>query len=135
MQVRFIKLALAASTVLASFGSFASPYDGCTTIAQGIQHCWSPSQVSRDEVKAELHQAEKAGDLKVVGELSGAPAAVPLQPSTTLTRAQVREELRQAQREGDVQFGELGRTEAEINPQRYAAVKASQRRTAVANSR
>ena len=133
MQTRYLKLALAASTLLASFGTFASPDDGCTTIAQGVIHCWSPSLVSRDDVKDELKQAQKAGDLKVVGELSGAPAAVPAQPITIVTRAQVRAELREAQREGQVEFGELGRTEAEINPQRYAAAKKSSH-TAVANS-
>ena len=134
MQARFVKLALFAATTLASLGAYASPYDGCTTIAQGIIHCWSQSEVSRDEVKADLHEAQAAGDLKVVGELSGAPATAPAEPVTVVTRAQVREELREAQRAGDVQFGDLGRTEAEVNPQRYAAARQSHDTTAVAKA-
>ena len=133
MQVRYLKLALAVSTSLASLGAFASPYDGCTTIAQGIQHCWSPSQLARDEVKAELHGSQAAGELKVVGELSGAPASP--EPVTTVTRAQVREELIEARRLGQLEFGETGRTESEINPRRFAAARQSQDKAAVANAR
>src|SRR5262249_8330636 len=134
MQVRFIKLALAVSTTLASLGAIASPYDGCATIANGVMHCWSPSQGSRDDVKSDLQQAQAAGALKAVGELSGAPVEKSYGPITIVTRAQVREQLREAQRIGDVQFGEIGRTEFEINPQRYAAARRAQDGTAVARS-
>ena len=132
MRLHSPKIALATmATMVASAGAFASPYDGCQTIAQGIQRCWSPSQVSRDDVKAELKKSRNAGELKVVGELSGGPVARDEEPATAVTRDEVRDEPRQAQREGQLQqVGDLGRTQAEVSPQRYAG-KASDGKTKV----
>jgi hypothetical protein len=136
MRLHSLKIAFATvATMVASAGAFASPYDGCQTIAQGIQRCWSPSQVSRDDVKAELKKSRNAGELQVVGELSGAPVARAEEPATALTRDEVRDELRQAQREGQLQqVGDLGRTQAEVSPQRYAS-NASDAKPKVVNSR
>jgi len=136
MQVRFLKFALAAvATTFVSAGAFAGPYDGCTTIALGIQHCWSPSQVSRDEVKGDLQAARATGALRQVGELADASAAQrEANAPSTLTRAQVRRELLDAERDGQMQFGDLGRTQAEWIAQREG-LKPHQARTDIATSR
>ena len=69
--------------------------------------------------------------MQVVGELSGAPVTPAEAPARALTRDEVRDELREAQREGQLQqVGDLGRTQAEVSPQRYAG-KASDGKTKV----
>jgi len=101
MQARFLKLALAAAAVaLTSTGSFAGS-DGCTTLAQGIVRCDATHfERTRESVKAELRTAQAAGQLQVVGELSGAPESqpVPSQEPRALTRAEVKEQVAIARR-------------------------------------
>lgn len=136
MQVRVLKFAAAAiATTVLSAGAIAGPYDGCDTIALGIQHCWSPSKVSRDDVVADLRKSRAADPSPRIGELAEAPVAqAGATAPTTLTRADVRRELQDAERLGQVQFGDLGRTQAEFNAQRDG-LKRRETRTDVAVSR
>jgi len=81
---------------------------------------------TRDQVRAELVDAQRRGDIPAPGELGlrpreitpdryPAPAAV-----QGLTRAQVVAELKEARRNGDVEVGETGRTAFEIAPRNFA---------------
>jgi hypothetical protein len=109
MQARIILAALATgASLFGASASFAGETDGCTTIANGIQHCWTPSQRTREAVKADLHNAEAAGELRAVGELSGAPEsqAIPSQ-QPVVSRAEVRRDLALARAAHDVPHGDL----------------------------
>jgi hypothetical protein len=109
MQARHLLAALAAGVSLfGASASFAGETDGCTTIANGIMHCWTPSQRTREAVKADLHNAQAAGQLRAVGELSGAPEgqAVPAQQAG-VTRAEVRHDLALARSAHEVPHGDL----------------------------
>lgn len=85
---------------------------------------------TREQVRAEFEQARRNGDL-IAGGDSGLrlnqlfPGSYPA-PATVAgkTRAQVLAELAEARRLGDIPVGEDGRTAAERDPQRYAAVRA-----------
>jgi hypothetical protein len=88
---------LAAAIGLAALGSSMNTFaadKGCTTIALGIMRCDAHSDRTREAVIAETQNAQAAGQLKVVGELAGAPEGQPV-PAVTVskTRAQVKAEL------------------------------------------
>src|SRR5262249_7024268 len=89
------------------------------------EHCWSPSKISREDVKAELRRAQTSGELRTVGELSGGSDSLTTKVDnhSVVTREEVRRELLDAQRQGNVEVGDLGRTQAELHPRRYAAKK------------
>jgi hypothetical protein len=85
---------------------------------------FAQSTVSRAQVRAELVQAEKNGDVPA-GETGHTlaelyPSRYPHAPAAPgLTRGQVKAELAEATRNGDVQVGDSGYTLAELNPSRY----------------
>jgi hypothetical protein len=96
--------------------------------------------LSRDQVRAETHAAQLAGEIPH-GDLDATarhpqgdvlPAADGV---STLTRAQVRAETLQAIRDGDIPMSETGMTPAQQFPQRYAAarVRDGEPRYAMAN--
>jgi hypothetical protein len=101
MHFRSLKLALSAAAVaLTSVGSFAAS-DSCTTIALDIVRCDAAHfERTRESVKAELRNGQAAGEMRVVGELSGAPqgASVPAEAPRALTRAEIKEQLATARR-------------------------------------
>ena len=109
MQARHLLAALATGVSLfGASAAFAGETDGCTTIANGIMHCWTPSQRTREAVKADLHNAQASGELHAVGELSGAPVsqAVPSQ-QPVVSRSEVKHDLALARAAHDVPHGDL----------------------------
>jgi hypothetical protein len=95
-------------------------------LATAASGAWADdAPLTRDQVKAELHAAQLAGEIPS-GDLDITRAQLlagrsPTQLAvSTLTREQVKDELRQAEAAGDVQVGDTGRTEAEIDPGRYS---------------
>lgn len=82
--------------------------DGCTTNVLDIMHCTARSERSRAAVVAELRNAQAAGELTVVGELSDARVAsvVPANASVAKTRAAVRQELALARSSHQLPFGD-----------------------------
>jgi len=91
--------------------------------ASAAGHAQSPR--TREEVRAELLEAQRTGNVLANGE-SGLtlrelyPQRYGVAPASGLTRAQVREQLREAQRTGDVLAGgEFGVKLNELNPQAY----------------
>ena len=82
--------------------------------------------LTREQVRAELVEAQRSGDIVVAGE-SGKklnelfPGNYPVKTATVVTsRAQVRAELREAQRTGDlVAVGESGKKLNELFPGLY----------------
>lgn len=96
MQARQLLAAAAAgAALLASGASYAGADDGCWTIANGIMRCSPHGARTREAVKAELRNAQAAGEMRSVGELSGAPvgATVPEPAEVALTRSQVRQDV------------------------------------------
>ena len=98
--------------------------------AQGSQ-----SGLTRDQVRAELADAQRRGDVPAAGELGrtlrditpnryAAPEAAP-----GLTRAEVVAELQEARRNGDTQVGDTGHTQYEIAPQNFPTRVAVQGKT------
>jgi hypothetical protein len=133
MRLRLFSIAFfAASAVGVCTTSYADSDDGCVTIAQGIMRCSSPSAISRDEVRAGLRQAQASGDLHVVGELSGSngPLSDRVRSGSVQTREEVRQQLLDAQRRGEIEVGDLGRTQAEMFPQRFATDRSDTSRVA-----
>jgi hypothetical protein len=85
---------------------------------------------TREQVRAELMEAQRSGDIMADGETGKKlnevfPTAYPAKASTGgMTREQVRSELIDAQRRGDVRVdGESGRKLNELNPQQYPGTK------------
>ena len=91
----------------AALGAPAQPADS-TTNAVGTTHYSTTSGRSREAVRAELRNAQAAGELRGVGELADAPrmAVVPSAPEP-VTRAQVRSELAQARAHHELRTGDL----------------------------
>lgn len=86
------------------------------------------AQLTREQVKAELAEAIRSGDMPAGGESDLklnqlSPARYPAKPSVAgKTREQVRAELAEALRAGDmVAGGESGLKLNELNPARYPA--------------
>src|SRR4051794_26391110 len=91
--------------------------------ASAAGHAQSPR--TREEVRAELLEAQRTGNVLAGGE-SGLtlrelyPQRYGVAPASGLTRAQVREQVREAQRTGDLLAGgEFGVKLNEVNPQAY----------------
>jgi len=93
-----------------------------TAYAQSVQ-----MGQTRDQVRAELVDAQRLGDLPAPGDLGRTlrettperyPASV---VDRGLTRSEVISQLREAHRTGDVQVGDAGRTRFEIAPQDFPA--------------
>jgi hypothetical protein len=77
---------------------------------------------SRADVRADLEQARRIGQLAAAGELglTGYAPVTPAAVASGKTREQVRAEFREARRNGDVTAsGEFGRTVNELTPQRF----------------
>jgi len=92
----------------------------------GAAHAQSASPgPTRDQVRAELLDAQRRGDLPAPGELGLKPREITpdrfaASPAVQgLTRAQVVAELQEARRNGDVEVGESGRTAFEIAPRNF----------------
>jgi hypothetical protein len=91
----------------------------------------SVSVKSRSEVRAELQEAQRTGDVLAAGDtgLTLSQLNPSAYPAKTLvagkTREQVREETAEAIRNGDIVAGEYGLTEREVFPQQYAGSNAS----------
>lgn len=90
---------------------------------------------TREQVKAELAQAVRSGDIVANGE-SGLtlrelyPQRYPAAPAAGVTRAQVLAEFEQARRTGDILAGgDAGLRLNELNPQAYPPKVASQGKT------
>jgi hypothetical protein len=81
--------------------------------------------LTRDEVRAELRDAQRRGDVPAPGDFDRRPREItpdryPAPPAgQALTRAQVVAELQQARRDGEVEVGETGRTAFEIAPRNF----------------
>ncbi len=98
---------------------------GVSLILTGaVGAAFAQAPVTRAQVKAELAQAIRDGDVQI-GDSGRTlreedPSHYPkLAQAPGLTRAQVKAELAEAVREGDVQVGDSGRTLAELDPSRY----------------
>ena len=96
-------------------------------LATAASGAWADdAPLTRDQVKAELHAAQLAGeipsgDLDITrAQLLAGRSPTQLAVVSTLTREQVKDELRQAEAAGDVEVGDTGRTAAEIDPGRYS---------------
>jgi len=81
--------------------------------------------LTRAQVRAELLDAQRRGDVPASGDLGLKPREitperypVPLAVDG-LTRTQVVAEVREARRNGDVEVGEIGRTAFEIAPRNF----------------
>ena len=86
---------------------------------------------TRDQVRAELLEAQRTGDIvhgdsgQKLNELF--PNRYPAKAATQgLTRAQVQAELAEAQRTGDIVHGDSGQKLNELFPSRYPAKAATQ---------
>jgi len=94
-----------------------------------------PSGLTRDQVRAELVDAQRRGDAPAPGELGRTlreitPNRYPAQDTAPgLTRAEVVAELEQARRDGDVQVGDIGLTQFEIAPRNFPTRVAAQGKT------
>ena len=85
----------------------------------------APTGLSRDQVRAELAEAQRRGEIPVAGELGRTPREITPDryPAASapagLTRAEVVAQLKEARRSGDVEVGETGRKAFEITPRNY----------------
>ncbi|WP_425258813.1 DUF4148 domain-containing protein [Rubrivivax sp. RP6-9] len=110
-SLRTLSIALAAATL---FGNPALSQEGGLT---------------REQVRAELAEARRNGDLRTGGETGlrmrdKFPGLYPAEPAAPApkSRQQVRRELEQARADGSMTLaGETGLTEAELAPHRFAA--------------
>lgn len=91
-----------------SMAPAAAGLDGCTTNVLDVMRCPARSERSRAAVVAELRNAQAAGELTAVGELSDAQisSVVPANASVAKTRAAIRQELALARSAHLLQFGE-----------------------------
>jgi hypothetical protein len=97
-------------------------------LAGAVSAASAQDALTRDQVRAETHAAQIAGDIphgdldvsarNPAGDVHPAAGATAM-----LTRAQVRAETLQAIRDGDIQQGDTGQTLAQLYPQRYAAIR------------
>jgi hypothetical protein len=92
------------------------------------------------ELRGELKEAQRTGDIQAAGEggteYERNPQAFPPRPVVPgKTREQVRTETLQAVHDGDIPYGELGLTERQLFPQQYAARAGWSWRRQAANAR
>lgn len=101
MKNTFITTALVLTAALSASSSFAAysvPQNRLNNVATSSHFAKSaPSVLSREEVKADYFQAQKAGTLPAMGEGSGVREQV---SSSTLTREAVKLEALQARKAG-----------------------------------
>jgi ribosomal protein L30E len=102
---------------------FASIAIAFSTLFAGQAMAADNGPVTRDQVKAELAEAVRAGNM-VVGESGALYNEVfrhnyPAQTVESKSRDQVRAELADARRAGNIVPGENSRTLKEINPHHY----------------
>jgi hypothetical protein len=103
---------VAAALVLSTLGAAAHAQSSLTGL-------------TRDQVRAELADAQRQGDLPATGDLGrtlreASPDRYPAsQAAAGLTRAQVRAELAQARRNGELLVGDTGLTQHDIAPQNF----------------
>jgi hypothetical protein len=99
---------------------------GVALAAAALSPAWAQDSgpKTREQVRAELLEAQRTGDIMADGETGKKlnevfPNAYPAKSSTAgLTREQVKAELVEAQRRGDVMVdGESGRKLNELSPQ------------------
>ena len=95
----------------------------------------SETGLTRDQVRAELAQAQRQGDLPAAGDLGRtlrevSPDRYPApQAAAGLTRAQVRAELAQARSNGELLVGDTGLTQHDIAPQNFPRRAVAQGKT------
>jgi hypothetical protein len=83
------------------------------------------TELTRDQVRAELRDAQRQGDIPAPGELGAKPRELtpgryPAQPAVQgLTREQVVAQLQEARRNGEIEVGETGRTAFEVTPRNF----------------
>lgn len=112
MKRHFLAVALGGLIALPAFANYE-------LYGNGIAPAVAPSTKSREQVRAELVAAQRAGQVVVNAEL-GTLAREPVQLAGK-TRDRVRAELIAAQRAGDVIVNaELGLTAREMYPRHYA---------------
>lgn len=114
-------IVLAGLLAFAGFAAHAETPDKSGQFAHSIR-----SGKTRAEVRAELQEAQRTGDILASGEGGTAyernPAAYPARGMVAgKPREQVRAETLQALRDGEVPYGEAGLTQRELFPQRYMA--------------
>lgn len=113
--------------ILPTLAALALAAAGAAQASEATQWNPQPAQKTRAEVKAELAEAVRTGDIASghasvkLNELH--PSRYPDRPAAVAgkTREEVRAELEQALRDGDVVRGASGSTLAELNPGRYPA--------------
>jgi hypothetical protein len=112
---------IAAATLLATLGIVAHAQD-----AQGL---------TRAQVRADLAQAQRSGDIEASGDLGRTlrevspdryPAAA---ASTSLTRGDVAAQLQEARRNGELPVGDTGLTQYDIAPKNFPSHAAAQGKT------
>jgi len=112
---------IAAAALLSAIGFAAHAQD-----AQGL---------TRAQVRAELAQAQRNGDIEAPGDLGRtsrelSPGHYPAAPvSPTLSRADVVAQLQEARRNGELTVGDIGLTQYEIAPQDFPSRVAVQGKT------
>jgi len=95
----------------------------------------APAGLTREQVRAELAEAQRRGEIPLPGEVGRTPREVTpgRYPAASapagLTRAEVVAQLKEARRDGDVEVGETGRTAYEIEPRNYPQHMAEPGRT------
>ena len=107
-----------------------APVLGIALAVATFSHAWaqdSAGSKTREEVRAELFEAQRSGDIMAGGETGKLlneinPSAYPAKPAAQgLTRAQVMAELAEAQRRGDIiAGGDSARTLKEVFPGAYS---------------
>jgi hypothetical protein len=92
----------------------------------GAAHAQSgQTGLTRDQVRAELAEAQRRGELPTIGDLGRTPREISpdrypaRQAGAVLTRAEVVAELAQAHRNGDLPIGDTGLTQYDIAPQNF----------------
>jgi hypothetical protein len=112
---------IAAAALLSALGFAAHAQD-----AQGL---------TRAQVRAELAQAQRTGDIQASGDLGRtlrevSPDRYPAAPaSAALTRGDVAAQLQEARRNGELAVGDTGLTQYDIAPQNFPSHAAAQGKT------
>lgn len=97
-------------------------------LAASVSGAYAQSGLTRDQVRSQIEEARRNGDLLAPGEAGVplrqlVPGNYPRQPVTAgRSRAEVQAELREAQLTGNLlAAGEIGLTAAQLNPSAYPA--------------
>jgi hypothetical protein len=112
---------IAAATVLATLGFAAHAQD-----MQGL---------TRAQVRADLAQAQRSGNIEAAGELGRtlreeSPGRYPAaSAASALTRADVVAQLQQARRNGELMVGDTGLTQADLAPGNFPSRKVAPGKT------